>query len=165
MFKKMKSIRNRTETNHPVRTWIGKYAATSGTATAAGFVMLPIDGGVTLFLTSIGSLAGGVVGTIFTLIDLESREDRTTLTHGGEDYSVTEAQKQKYNQLQTKIDSLTEQFKAAKTERTRKKIKRKAQNLADYQDDILDSKNVNLIEKMEANPELKISYKHRQPKN
>lgn len=164
MFRKIKAAWNRTKANHPVRTRIGQFLATSGGATAAGLAMIPIDGGATLFITSIGSVFGGI-GTVVTLDGIKSREDRTTLTHEGEDYSVTEAQKQKYYQLQTKIDSLTEQFKAAKTERTRKKITRQAQKLADYQDDILDSENVNLIKKMEANPELKISYKHRQPKN
>ncbi len=165
LIKKFRSAHNRLKTNHPVRTMAAKFTGATGAAATAGWFMMPLDGGVTLLVSSI--LGSSVTGA-FVLTEAqytESRNHTTKLTHNGKDYVVTEAQKEKYMSLQYEINTLKGKFKNALNKKTRRKISKKAQRLADYQDDIIDSKNVMPAGLVEEVPEFKISYKHRKPGN
>ncbi len=166
-IKSLRSAWNRTKTNHPAKTHTTAAAGITGSAIGLGTMMIPFDGGLTFgvscILGSIGTLGTGAVGIVHNS-DIPHNEFET-LSHNGQRFTVTKAQKYKYGQLERKIDNLRDQHKHATSEGRRKSLQKKAQKLLDYQEDILDSKNVRRADLEMNPPEMSLKYRQRSPGN
>ena len=125
--------------NRPRLFVFGGIAAPTNLATLA---LAPIDGGVTLFITS----AATAVTTVVTLPENISGAQRhkryTTLDHMDETYHVTEAQFDAYRKFENRIQELRSEFNRAGTKKRKEKLLSEAQLVADFQQDIINGAKV-----------------------
>lgn len=169
-FKSLRSAWNRAKVNSPIKASNAVImGGGSGATTASLLLLAPIDGGVSAFvfaiLTGTGVASNSFVSYMMSDEDMYRHDEYKTISHNGEQYKVSYAQAEKYETLQWKISSLNQKHKDAPNAAKRKKFQKKAQKLLNYQEDIIDSKNVRRVSDIHETPDIPLKFRARNPKN
>ena len=162
MFKDLKGKFNRATVNHPRKVFLGG-GITAGNG--IGLLTLPFDGGFTLVLTTIlsgtAALGEGILSSqdesMFTSASPEDHRTYTTLEHLGTTYRLTKAQNDAYNKAKREIEECKAEFDSV-TYAHKKKLIKKAQKLADFQQDIING--ATPANKVAEEPQLEFKIEH-----
>ena len=134
MITKLRAAFTRNRIHHPRKIGGGIVGSING----AALCLAPLDGGVSFACTAFTTTLFGAPALGDLLSGAYEHKIQARLTHLGETYKVTQAEKNAYHRFERSISYCKEEFQKAYSDKRKKKFLKKAQKLADMQQWIID---------------------------